>query len=129
MSVSDPQEPFAGDSTGIAKQLVGKYLPPGFMESLIRTCVPVGVGAAITWLAVHWRIVLPPGASATAGIVTSGLVIAGYYALARIVERRWPRVGRWMIALNLVRAKPPVYLQQTENAKIVDSATGGVRHG
>jgi hypothetical protein len=121
-SSRDPQF----DPAGYVDELLDHYVPPGYVVSLIRTWVPIGIGALVAWLAVHWHIVIKPGASASAGIVTAGLVIAGYYALARLVERRWPRIGRWLVALNLVASKP-VYARDEDAVRIIDGKTGTVR--
>lgn len=61
--------------------------------SIIRTYVPLGVGALLTWLGVRFGVVVPEDASAalTAGLVA--LVSALYYTVARALEARWPWFG------------------------------------
>lgn len=88
-------------STSPAPAGVGGYLP-----SLIRTVVPVAVGAGLTWLEVHWHLPIPAGASATVGLTAAAVTVAGYYAAARAVEHRWPRVGRWLLAAGLAAGQP-----------------------
>ena len=64
-----------------------------FVVSVIRTVIPAIVGAAATWLVSVAGVELD-----TAGL-TSALVGAAtglYYALARTLERRWPRFG-WLL--------------------------------
>lgn len=124
MSHTDPADNPGGYLTDVARQ----YIPPGYVTSLIRTIVPIGVGSVLAWLAVHWHIVIDPGASATVGIVAAAVVTAGYYAAARVVERRWPTVGRWLVALNLVAARP-VYAAPSETVRVIDKDTGTVRRG
>lgn len=113
-------------TTGPIVDLIGKYLPPGYVESLIRTWVPVGIGAVLAWGAVHWHIVVDPHASATAGVVAAALITAGYYALGRLVERRWPTFGRVLISLGLVKARP-VYARPSEAVRLISNRTGVVR--
>lgn len=62
--------------------------------SMIRTYVPVGVGAALTWLAMHYNVVLDDNMSTTAAGFATALVIAAYYGLVRTLEIRWPWFGR-----------------------------------
>jgi hypothetical protein len=112
---------------GFIVDLLGRYFPPGYVESLIRTWVPVGLGSLLAWAAVHWHIVVGPRASATIGVIAAGLVVAGYYALARLVERRWPALGRWLIALNLVKTAAPVYVRPNEAVRVIDNTSGQVR--
>lgn len=77
--------------------------------SLIRTWVPIGVGALATWLAAtaHW--VIPAGASAAVGALAAGSTAGLYYTLARAAERSrrpWVRaIGRWMLGGQV----PPEY--------------------
>jgi hypothetical protein len=91
--------------------------------SLIRTWVPIGVGALLGWVATAGHVVVPPGASATAGAVAAGLCAAAYYGLARLLERTagtqvWPRVaralGRYMLG-GVVRV--PTYVKPVEPAE------------
>lgn len=65
-----------------------------YLLSLIRTWVPVGVGAALTWLAMHFNIVLDADMSTTAATVATGLIVGAYYALVRALETQWPGFGR-----------------------------------
>lgn len=60
--------------------------------SLIRTYVPVAVGAFIAWLL---SLGIEVDAETQAGLVVSmtGLVVAAYYTLIRLLERKWPAVG------------------------------------
>ncbi|MEW2352258.1 hypothetical protein [Spirillospora sp. NPDC029432] len=74
-----------------------------YVVSLIRTWVPVAVGAGLTWLAAETGLVLDEDAGAAASTLAVALVIALYYAAARAIEQRWPRVGRIMLALGLRR--------------------------
>ena len=72
--------------------------------SLIRTYVPVAVGAFLTYLAVRFGVVVPEDVSTglTTGLV--GLVSALYYAVARALEQRWPWLG-WLLGVP----KQPTY--------------------
>lgn len=64
-----------------------------YFISLIRTWVPLGVGAVLSWLA---SLGLELGAEAEVGLVAFGtaLVTGVYYALVRALEQRWPSFGR-----------------------------------
>lgn len=73
-----------------------------YITSLIRTFVPVAVGALLTWLATSLKIVVDP--SSQAGLITlctaalSGL----YYLLVRLLESKVP----WLGVLLGVPAQP-----------------------
>lgn len=78
------------------------------LVSWIRTAVPVGVTALTAWLLSKGIVV---GDEAEAGLVTglSGLVGATYYALARILERKYPWLG-----FLLGSRKQPTYSKEGE---------------
>ncbi|MFC5747140.1 hypothetical protein [Actinomadura rugatobispora] len=84
-----------------------------YVVSLIRTWVPVAVGAALTWLATEAGIVLDDDTSATATAAAVAVVTAAYYAAARAIEQKWPKVGRIMLALGLTGARTPAYQPTT----------------
>lgn len=71
-----------------------------YLVSLIRTCVAVAVGAACSWAVRHGFDI--DSAEATAYVTP--LAIAGYYALVRTLEKRWPKLG-WLFGV----AKQPAY--------------------
>ena len=72
------------------------------LPSIIRTVVPVIVGVLLGWAA-KVGFDLPEGA--VTELVT--VIITGvYYAVARWVEKRWPGVGRWLLAAGLTRKQP-----------------------
>jgi len=75
-----------------------------YLVSLWRTAVPAGVAAALTWLAVHYGIVLDEDTSAQLAAGVTGLVLVVYYAVVRWLEQRWPWVGRL-----LGSTRQPVY--------------------
>lgn len=62
------------------------------LVSLIRTYVPVGVGAFFAWLV---TLGVEVDAATQAGLVTAltGVVIAAYYTVVRLLERKWPFLG------------------------------------
>lgn len=121
----EPQHQANADQSVLA-DVARKYIPPGYIESLIRTWVPIGIGSVIAWAAVHWHIVVSPGASATVGTVAGALCIAGYYALGRLVEKQWPKVGALLISFGLVQAKP-IYAGPADAVRLVDTKTGEVK--
>lgn len=117
----------AEDPTAVVfDELRRRYLPPGFIESLIRTWVTVGIGTGIAWLARRYGIVVDPTANTTVTAVSTALCIAGYYALCRLVEARFPRIGSFLISLGLIQSKP-VYAQPDEAVRLIDVRTAHVR--
>lgn len=95
---------------------LGDPLPPDHPEqparvsdlakSLLRTWVPIAVGALVAWLASEWGIVVSDDLSAEAAVWIAGAVMAGYYYLARWLEQRRGRglparaarwLGRWLL--------------------------------
>lgn len=75
-----------------------------YVNSLIRTWVPIGVGAVLVYLARRWGVVLDDDTSAQLTLSAVALVTAVYYALVRALETRWPTFGRL-----LGRKTAPVY--------------------
>ncbi|MDQ8040679.1 hypothetical protein RDI86_02330 [Cellulosimicrobium sp. XJ-DQ-B-000] len=63
-----------------------------FVLSLVRTVVPIGVGALISWLALRGVAVEESAQAALVSALTA-LITAGYYAGARVLELRWPWFG------------------------------------
>lgn len=78
------------------------------ITGLIRTWTPTAVGAALAWL-LTLGIELDP--TAQAGLITglTAVVIAVYYALARLLESRWPWLG-----VLLGSTKQPTYPRSGE---------------
>jgi hypothetical protein len=111
----------AADEGGLAG-----VLPPGYIQSLIRTWVPVAVGSVLAWAAVHWHIVVDPGAGVTVATIATAFCIAGYYALCRLVEKRWPRLGALLLSVGLVQDKP-VYAGPDDSVRLINTNTGEVR--
>jgi hypothetical protein len=74
--------------------------------SYIRTYVPIGVGAVLSYLAVRFGVVVPEHLSTEATVVLTGAVIAGYYGIVRALEKRWPVFGRL-----LGSQQKPVYVE------------------
>jgi hypothetical protein len=74
-----------------------------FLISLVRTWVPVGVGAVLSYLAslgVEWE----PDTEAAVGFAAVAVITALYYWGARALETRWPVFG-----LLLGARKAPTY--------------------
>jgi len=74
--------------------------------SYIRTYVPIGVGAGLSWLAVKYGIGVPEDVSAQLAIGLTAVVVAVYYGLVRALEKRWPWFGKLLGA-----SKKPVYIE------------------
>lgn len=64
-----------------------------YVISLIRTYVPVGVGAVASWLLVHYSLNVDPKTQAGITAVLTALITAGYYAGVRALEKKWPALG------------------------------------
>lgn len=62
------------------------------VPSLIRTYVPLAVGWLVAWLSGIGVQV----DSAQFELALSAGLAAGYYALVRLLERRWPALG-WLL--------------------------------
>jgi len=73
------------------------------LVSLIRTWTPIVVGSFIAWL-LTMGVVLEPTTEANLAVGLTGVVIAAYYALARLLERKWPFFG-----VLLGSVKQPTY--------------------
>jgi hypothetical protein len=69
--------------------------------SLIRTYVPIVVGAFISWLV---SIGVDLGAEANVALVTfmTAALTGAYYAIARALEKRWPILGRFLLGSSRV---------------------------
>ncbi len=74
-----------------------------FLISLIRTWVPVGVAAAVGYLATFGVEYSAAAEQQLAGAITA-LLAAVYYAVARVLESRWPAFG-YLLGV----AKAPAY--------------------
>lgn len=63
----------------------------------IRTGVMLAIGMLVTWLASSLHVVVGPSSQAGLVTLTTGVVMAAYYALARYVEKKWPAVGKYLL--------------------------------
>lgn len=78
------------------------------LTSLIRTLVPLVVGAAVTLAATHLGVDLPAGALEE---IVTVLVAGVYYTIARVLEEHLSPVwGRILLGLGL--RGTPTYTQQ-----------------
>lgn len=80
-----------------------------YVVSLIRTGVPILVGALLAWLASSLHVVIGP--SSQAGLVSLCVAVlsAGYYALVRLLERWKPSLGVLLgVPAKPVYSKPKV---------------------
>lgn len=117
----------ADDPNGFIRELLARYFRAGLVDSYIRTWVPIAIGSILAWLNANYSVLgLPEKPSATMVVVATGLTIAGYYALARLVEKRFPTVGRWLVALHLTRARP-VYTEKTTGELVANGTAQTLR--
>lgn len=82
------------------------------ITSLIRTYVPIGVGAFIAWLV---TLGIEVSAEAQTGLVVAltGLVTAIYYTVARALEKKVPWLG-----VLLGSAKQPEYPKEVASPSL-----------
>lgn len=73
--------------------------------SFIRTYVPIAVGSLISWLTTKGLDVDPTTGQGLIVFLT-GILIATYYGVVRLLERQWPQFG-----LLLGSAKKPEYIE------------------
>lgn len=124
--LNQPSDMPGVDQDSVIVEVLREYVRPGLAESTIRTVVPIGVGGVLAWIATHWNIVVPAHASSTFVVVATGVVTAGYYIVARVIERKFPRVGRVLLALGFVRAKP-VYAEPATVKAVRDGSATPVK--
>ena len=76
---------------------------------VIRTWVPLAIGALLTWLMRKTGIVIDDQTSAGLTLAAVAIVTGLYYALVHALEAQYPALGRWLLALGLT-AKKPTYV-------------------
>lgn len=81
---------------------------------ITRTLIPIVVGALISWAA---TVGLDLPATETAIVITS-IVTFAYGVTARLVETRWPAIGRVLISLGLTKYVP-VYLPHNDPTRSI----------
>jgi hypothetical protein len=80
-----------------------------YFLSVIRTYVPIGIGAVLSYIAVRWGIGVDDEMSTNLTIGFTALVTAVYYGLIRALEKRWPWIGKLLLGLGA--AAKPVYVE------------------
>lgn len=79
--------------------------------SYVRTYVPIGVGAALSWLTLTYGIVVPEETSAALAtgltVLATAVITVIYYGLVRALETRWPWFGKLLGARASVSYKRP----------------------
>ena len=83
-----------------------------FLISLIRTYVPIAVGSVISFLVVQYGFVIDESITGQLVAGLTGLLIAGYYLLARLLERKFPQLG-FLLGTSAV----PVYVEPADSTK------------
>jgi len=76
-----------------------------FVIGLIRTYVPIAVGAGVAWL-VTLGVDLDAGTQTSAVIALTGALQAVYYTAVRYAAEKWPKAGI-LLGVN----KAPAYDQ------------------
>lgn len=64
-----------------------------YVISAIRTYVPIGVGLLLTWLASSLHVVIDPSSQAGLVALCVAVLSTAYYALVRLLEKKWPKLG------------------------------------
>lgn len=77
-----------------------------FMTSIVRTYVPIVVGSVLSFLAVRYGLAVTPDIENQLVAGLTGLIIAVYYGIVRLLERKFPQVG-----VLLGSAQKPVYVE------------------
>jgi hypothetical protein len=92
--------------------------------SYLRTAVPPAVAAFLVWAGAQVGIEVPLIAQEHAGEVAFFVVWGGYYALFRVLELKWPKLGIFLgaPAAPVYDASPAEY----EVHEITDPASGVV---
>lgn len=75
-----------------------------FVPSLIRTYVPVGVGAVAAYL-VGKNVTIDPATQIQITAILTAVLTAAYYTGVRALESRWPALGTVFLGLG-VKRKP-----------------------
>lgn len=75
-----------------------------YVTSIIRTWVPLGIGALITWLSANLGFIIDEESQVGLSIAFTGFVVGLYYAVVRKLEVQFPQFG-WLLGL----AKSPGY--------------------
>jgi hypothetical protein len=95
--------------------------PPNLVMSLIRTWVPIIVGALISWLTnlgLHVNDELRGGMT----ILLTALFIGVYYTVVRVLERQFPALG-----MLLGTARQPLYTVQPPTVESTAPTATGVQ--
>jgi len=82
-----------------------------FVTSLIRTYTPILIGTILSFLAVKYGFVVEESIQAQLVAGLTGTVIAAYYLIARLLERKFPQFG-----VLLGSTQKPVYVEPTSVA-------------
>lgn len=94
-----------------------------WLKGVIRTAVPAAIGSALTYLAVHFGIVIPKDASDGLVLFVGAVLIGVYYAALAALEKAYPAVGRWLLALGLTAAQPSYVKPVKPGRKYADGGT------
>lgn len=79
-----------------------------FITSLIRTYTPILIGSLLSFLAVKYGFVVDEAIQAQLVAGLTGTIIAAYYLIARLLERKFPQFG-----VLLGSTQKPVYVEPT----------------
>lgn len=87
-----------------------------YFVSLIRTWIPIAVGAALTWAAANLDVVIDEESSRAAIGLCVSILTGAYYAIVRALEQRFPQVG-WLLGTPT----PPQYPQHSRGDELLGS--------
>ncbi len=75
--------------------------------SLIRTWVPVVIGAVLTFLATKLGIVVDEDSKTNAILAATAVVTSAYYAVVRLLEKKFPWAGLLLGSRRAPAYTPP----------------------
>lgn len=90
----------------------------GYVTSGVRTLSAYLVGLGLTWLAVHFNVVLDKGTAANLAALAAFALGSAYYLLARLLETKFPKLG---VLLGV--PKKPAYGAPAAADPLVGTAT------
>lgn len=92
-----------------------------YIISLIRTVVPVIVGAVASWLLTKYAFHVDASVQTSVTALLTAGVTTAYYAGIRFLEAKFPK-GPWGYFLG--HSSRPVYLSRKDAAKVRSIASG-----
>lgn len=93
-----------------------------YVVSVIRTVVPVAIGALSSWLLTKYAFHVDPSVQTSVTALLTAAVTGAYYTGVRFLETKFPK-GPWGYFLG--HTAKPTYVNVKQNAVRVISTGGG----